>query len=39
MDATLEINIIEEPEDDLVHDLDLPHPEDDPYYEQNNLTE
>lgn len=39
MDATQEINIIEEPEDDIVYDLDLPHPGSDPYYDQNTLNE
>ena len=39
MDATLEINIVEEPEDEIVYGLDLPHPEDDPYYDKMTFKE
>lgn len=39
MDATQFINIIEEPEDDIVHDLELPHPGDDPYYDKKTLSD
>lgn len=39
MDATQFINIIEEPEDDIVYDLDLPHPGTDPYYDQVTLSD
>lgn len=39
MDATQFINIIEEPEDDIIYDLDLPHPNDDPYYDTKTLNE
>ena len=39
MDATQFINIIEEPEDDIIYDLDLPHPDDDPYYDKTTLLD
>lgn len=39
MDATQYINIIEEADDDIVYDLNLPHPGDDPYYDKNTLNE
>lgn len=39
MDATQPINIIKEPEDEIVYDLELPHPEDDPYYDNTTLNE
>lgn len=39
MDATQFINIIEEPEDETVYDLDLPHPGTDPYYDKTTLNE
>lgn len=39
MDATQFINIIEEPEDDIIYDLDLPHPGDDPYYDTVSMTD
>lgn len=39
MDATQFINIIEEPEDDIIYDLDLPNPNDDPYYDKVSLTD
>lgn len=39
MDATQEINIIEEEDDDIVYDLELPHPGKDPYYDKSTLNE
>lgn len=39
MDATQFINIIEEPQDDIIYDLDLPNPGDDPYYNKTSLSD
>lgn len=39
MDATQAINIIEEDGDEIVYDLDLPHPGTDPYYDKTTLHE
>lgn len=39
MDATQFINIIEEDGDDVVEDLELPNPNDDPYYDKTTLSE
>ena len=38
MDATQFINIIEEQEDELVYDLELPNPNNDPYYDKITLN-
>ena len=38
MDATQFINIVEEDADDIVYDLDLPNPGDDPYYDTKSIT-
>ena len=39
MDATQFINIIEEPEDEIVYDLELPNPNNDPYYDKITFSE
>ena len=39
MDATQFINIIEEDGDDVVMDLDLPNPNDDPYYDKTTFED
>ena len=39
MDATQFINIVEEDGDDVVVDLDLPNPNDDPYYDKTTFED